>query len=248
MKTKTLPYLMLLVMSCLLWCATAQAQIYTKLDGLVDHPNTSGGISYRVMTKQVSAAYTVNPKDDHTLLANATSAGFTITLPAAGTNTTTRLLYIQKTDSTANTVVIDGNGSETIDGSTTLVLRNQYQGALIQAGFSSWHVVALTPSTGIATLTAGATPAFAPFGTLTTYKLTPAEDETIAGTVTYAVPGREYALVVLTSGTTSRTLTFGSNFKSTGTLVTGTADAKRFVVKFIFDGTYFVEVSRTTAQ
>lgn len=245
---KTMLKTMLLALMVLAFSPAAQAQIYTKLDGLVDHPNTQEGVSFRVQTRQVSAAYTVKLKDDFSILANATSAGFTIALPAAGTNTTTRVFYIQKTDSTANAVTIDGNGSETIDGSTTLVLRNQYQGALIQAGFGGWHVIALTPSTGIGVLTAGATPAFAPFGTLTAYSLTPAEGETIAATTTYAVKGREYALIVLTSGTSSYTLTFGTNFKSTGTLATGTADAKRFVVKFIFDGTYFVETSRTTAM
>ncbi|WP_196299984.1 hypothetical protein, partial [Streptococcus pneumoniae] len=74
----------------------AQAQIYTKLDGLVDHPNTQEGVSFRVQTRQVSAAYPVKLKDDFSILANATSAGFTIALPAAGTNTTTRVFYIQK--------------------------------------------------------------------------------------------------------------------------------------------------------
>jgi hypothetical protein len=99
-----------------------------------------------------------------------------------------------------------------------------------------------------ATLTAGATPAFAPGAAISTYLLTPGEDETIAATTTGATAGKVYFLRVLTSGTTSRTLTFGTNFKSTGTLATGTVSAKVFVIGFLFDGTSFVEVGRTTAM
>lgn len=99
-----------------------------------------------------------------------------------------------------------------------------------------------------ATLTAGATPAFAPGAGISTYLLTPGEDETIAATTTGATAGKVYFLRVLTSGSTSRTITFGSNFKSTGTLATGVTTAKVFVISFLFDGTNFCEVGRTTAM
>jgi len=93
-------------------------------------------------------------------------------------------------------------------------------------------------------LTAGATPAVdASAGNV--FTLTPGETETLS--VTGAVKDQEITLLVLTSGTTSYTLTFGTGFKSTGTLATGTADAKYFVVKFWSDGTNMYEVSRTTA-
>lgn len=99
-----------------------------------------------------------------------------------------------------------------------------------------------------ATLTAGATPSFAPGNAINLYTLTPAENETLAGVVAGAVAGRTYRLEVVTSGTSSYTLTFGANFKSTGTLATGTSDAKTFIVSFVFDGTNFVETGRTTAM
>jgi hypothetical protein len=54
-------------------------------------------------------------------------------------------------------------------------------------------------------------------------------------------------VIVITSGTTSRTVTFGAGFKSTGTLATGTSADRRFVFQFISDGTNLVEVSRTAA-
>ena len=54
-------------------------------------------------------------------------------------------------------------------------------------------------------------------------------------------------VIVITSGTTSRTVTFGTGFKTTGTLATGTSADRRFVFHFISDGTNLVEVSRTAS-
>jgi len=52
---------------------------------------------------------------------------------------------------------------------------------------------------------------------------------------------------VLTSGSSSYTVTFGTNFKTTGTLATGTASGKYFNLLFVGNGTSFIEVSRTAA-
>jgi hypothetical protein len=68
-------------------------------------------------------------------------------------------------------------------------------------------------------------------------------------TLTTTVPpvGSNAFVVVITSGATSRTVTFGTGFKSTGTLATGTNADRRFVFEFISDGTNMLEVSRTAA-
>ena len=68
-------------------------------------------------------------------------------------------------------------------------------------------------------------------------------------TLTTAVPraGEYRTLIILTSGATSYTITFGTGFKTTGTLATGTTSARRFVINFVSDGTYLIEMSRTTA-
>lgn len=78
------------------------------------------------------------------------------------------------------------------------------------------------------------------------FTLTPAHTATI--NAASVVAGREIALVITTSGTSSFTLTFGTNFKATGTLATGTANAKVFVIRFVSDGTNWNETSRTTAM
>lgn len=68
-------------------------------------------------------------------------------------------------------------------------------------------------------------------------------------TLTTTVPpaGTNAVVVIVTVGTVSRTVTFGTGFASTGTLATGTAADRRFVVNFLSDGTRLIEVSRTTA-
>jgi hypothetical protein len=69
------------------------------------------------------------------------------------------------------------------------------------------------------------------------------------GTFTTTVPaaGTRCTLIVLTSGTTSYTMTFGTGFKTTGTLATGTVSARYFIFQFISDGTSVIEASRTVA-
>jgi hypothetical protein len=78
---------------------------------------------------------------------DATSGGFTITLPVA----TPGMFYVlKKVDSTGNAVTISGHGAETIDGSGTTSLSTQNAIVMLQAnakanvtaGESNWLVVA----------------------------------------------------------------------------------------------------------
>lgn len=96
-------------------------------------------------------------------------------------------------------------------------------------------------------LTPGATVAAAPKN-YTVLTLTPGEGETINLTTTGMTAGHRFTIVVTTSGTSSYTLTFGTNFKTTGTLATGTVSAKTFAISFAYDGTNAVETGRTTAM
>lgn len=241
MKTKTT--LMLLAFAMLL-ATTAPAQTVGGIKNLIDN---KAGISYNANARTVSSNYTVQP-EDHTILVNATTAAVTITLPPVGSH---RFPYVvvKKTDSSTNAVTIDGAGSNTIDGATTVVLRNRYSTALLHGDATEWRWLnSSATANGTQALTAGATVAFAPDQTTTFLTLTPGEAETINGTVTNAVKGRLYTLKITTSGTSSYTLTFSTNFKTTGTLATGTASGKVFVIQFVFDGSTFNEVSRTTAM
>lgn len=84
------------------------------------------------------------------------------------------------------------------------------------------------------------------FGTNTAVKVTPTGSATLTTTVPAA--GVHVHLIILTSGTSSWTLTFGTGFKPTATLATGTTSGRVFVLSFISDGTNLYETSRTVAM
>lgn len=60
--------------------------------------------------------------------------------------------------------------------------------------------------------------------------------------------GQRLNIIITTSGVSSFTITFTTNFKTTGTLATGTTSGKVFVISFVSDGVNYNEVSRTTAM
>lgn len=84
------------------------------------------------------------------------------------------------------------------------------------------------------------------FGTNGTVKVTPTANATYTTIVPAA--GIRCTLIILTSGTTSRTITFGSGFKPVGTLATGTVSGRVFVINWISDGTNLYEAGRTAAM
>lgn len=94
-----------------------------------------------------------------------------------------------------------------------------------------------------ATLATGAT-AMA-LATNNVAKVTPNATATYTSTVPAA--GTRASIIILTSGVTSYTITFGTGFRTTGTLATGTVTARLFVIDFISDGTNLLETGRTAA-
>jgi len=71
-------------------------------------------------------------------LVNATSGAVTITLPSAVSNAAS--FIIKKTDSSTNAVTIDGYSTETIDGSTTYILNDQYNYVELVSNGTNWVV------------------------------------------------------------------------------------------------------------
>lgn len=66
---------------------------------------------------------------------------------------------------------------------------------------------------------------------------------------TNGVVGQVVTFVITTSGVSSFVLTWGTNFRTTATLATGTTTAKIFCVSFICtNGTQWCETSRTAAM
>ena len=88
--------------------------------------------------RTVTATGAVGQGDD-VVLADAPSGAITITLPPALDRY--KEICIKKIDASGNAVTIDGNGAETIDDSTTLVLATQYDAVRLSSDGSEWWIL-----------------------------------------------------------------------------------------------------------
>lgn len=77
---------------------------------------------------------------DYTITADATAGAITVNLPTAA-SASGYIFNIKKIDISVNAVTIDGNGAETIDGSTTQTLLIQYESITIQSSGTTWHIL-----------------------------------------------------------------------------------------------------------
>lgn len=75
-----------------------------------------------------------------TVLCDASSGDVTLNLPVVS-SAVGRLYNVKKVDSTGNSCILDGNGSETIDGATTKVITIQWQTIQIQANSAAWFIL-----------------------------------------------------------------------------------------------------------
>ena len=87
-----------------------------------------------------TADATLEDSEADVYLFDCTSGNLTATLPAAA-DSTDQIFTIKKIDSTSNTVTIDGNASETIDGSTTKVINIQYDAVKIACDGTEWWII-----------------------------------------------------------------------------------------------------------
>jgi hypothetical protein len=89
------------------------------------------------------------------------------------------------------------------------------------------------------------------FETYQNIQITPTLTTVTPNHITASVPaaGTYCTLIINTTGTTSRTLTFNSTyFRITGTLATGTTNNRWFTITFVSDGNKLMEISRTTSM
>lgn len=119
---------------------------------LEEHDHASGkGAAVARVTTACLATWTVVSKvagdspytattSDQVILCNATAGAITVNLPTA-VGITGRTYHIKKTDSSANAVTIDPNGSETVDGSSTKAINVQYTSYTVVSDGTNWHIV-----------------------------------------------------------------------------------------------------------
>ena len=100
--------------------------------------SVAGSISLPCVAK--TADYTLTDAD-YTVAVTCSSVNITITLPVVA-GCIGRVYNIKKMDATAYTVIVDGAGSETIDGDETQILSGQYDSLQIQSdGTSGWIII-----------------------------------------------------------------------------------------------------------
>ena len=105
---------------------------------LNDNVKTGGGVNHTVATAKTSTA--TLSVDEHIIPVNASSAAFTLTLPAvSGIGGT--IFVIKEAAGSANTVTIATPSSETIDGQSTYTMSTPYASITIYCDGSNWFVI-----------------------------------------------------------------------------------------------------------
>lgn len=126
------------------------AVLYGQYDGIgvtstgttwirFDQASTVG----QVLSKTADYTITVQDGNNLILLADATGAAVTITLPTAVGHKGFTLL-VKKTDTSTNIVTVDGNAAETLDGALIGVLSIPYTWMQLVSDGSNWRVVGQT--------------------------------------------------------------------------------------------------------
>lgn len=118
------------------WSATGHAWLDTS-SPIIGGPGTDLNIRKFLST---SGSSTTALSTDAVINVDATTQGVTVDLPAASGNSG-KVYYVKKIDPSGNAVVIDGNGSETIDGATTQSITGQYDSILVVCDGTEWWII-----------------------------------------------------------------------------------------------------------
>lgn len=192
-----------------------------------------------VSTLYIGWSYIITNDSSGTVSVQSSGLNSIVTIPS---NTTILFQCILDTGTTAASWIFDYIGFSNVTGSGNVVRASgpTITGTLTTAAISGSSYVK-----GGFTAHAAGTTAMA-LGTNKAVSVTPNASATLTTTVSPA--GSTASIIVVTSGTTSYALTFGTGFITTGVLNTGTVSGKTFVIDFVSDGTNMIEKSRTTAM
>ena len=87
-----------------------------------------------------TASYTVLDDDPDLILIGALSAHATITLPTAADNSGRTITVLLAGDPGAYNVIVDGEGSETINGAATKTNSDQYSMLKVTSNGTAWFI------------------------------------------------------------------------------------------------------------
>lgn len=225
--------------------ASGTAMVSSLATNAPDAANGVSGASNGVLFEGATAdAYetTLSPTDP--------TADRTITLPDAGGMVVVSSLTTNAFDA-ANAVNLKSNGIE-FEGSTA----DAYETTVTVTDPTADRTITIPDRTGavrvataMATITAGTTPSV-DLSTASIFVDTPNdnEDQTITGTGAATIPGAITTIKFIGTASADEVITFGTGFKSTGTLTVGTAGTNMYTVTFVSDGTSWIELARTATQ
>jgi hypothetical protein len=124
--------------------AAGKVALYANADGLVYTKDDAGGERLLSSGMVVASSTTLTLDATHNgaaVVINASGGARTVNLPAAATAGNGYRVVVKKGDSSTNTVTVVGNGSETIDGATTRVLRLQHQSVALICDGTGWSIL-----------------------------------------------------------------------------------------------------------
>lgn len=97
-----------------------------------------GPVKQKSLSK--TANYTVLDTDPDLIFVGALSAHATITLPTAADNAGRTICAVLAGDPGAYNVIVDGEGSETINGATTKTNSDQYSSITVRCDGTGWYI------------------------------------------------------------------------------------------------------------
>ena len=94
------------------------------------------------ISKPIESISSTDTLDDtnYTVLVDCSSGNVTINLPAASSSTG-KIFIIKKKDSSSNSVIVDPNSTELIDGSSDFTFSSQNRAITIQCDGSAWYII-----------------------------------------------------------------------------------------------------------
>lgn len=99
--------------------------------------DVNGSFALPITSKTADYTITAN---DYTITGDASGGNITLTLPTA-VGIAGVMYVVKKTDASGNSVIIDSNGAETIDGAATLSITTQYTSVVLQSNGSNWYKI-----------------------------------------------------------------------------------------------------------
>jgi hypothetical protein len=184
-----------------------------------------GSATNNLAVSSKTSAYTLATSDD-VILADSSSAAFTLTLPTAVGNTG-KVFRVKKTDSSFNAVTIDGDGTETIDGATTTTLNTQDETLTIVSDGSNWEII----ERKIPSVWTSYTPTFSNSGTVSSTDIQWARvgpHILIRGTTVLGTVGTGAWAMSLPSGLTISVSTGTTNIPQLGSIFENTSSASNY--------------------